>query len=178
MGNSKKLSLAIAGLILGASLVACDDGRGGAESAAKQFAAAVSALDVGPVAFDGKDSAVAKQQVQDVFKALDPDRPSVETGDLSLDGKTATVPLNYTWKIGSDEWKYTTYAEFTKSGDKWLTVWNPASAGGLPTALVLVSLTAPVAALLFLIAGTRLNDDVRRFGDSDAGGAPISASTV
>ncbi|MEO8283955.1 MAG: penicillin-binding transpeptidase domain-containing protein [Pseudarthrobacter sp.] len=127
MGNSKKLSLAMAGLILGASLVACDDGRGGAESAAKQFAAAVSALDVGSVAFDGKDSAVAKQQVQDVFKALDPDKPTVDSGDLSLEGKTATVPLNYTWKVGSDEWKYTTYAEFTKSGDKWLTVWNPAS---------------------------------------------------
>ncbi|QOD03534.1 penicillin-binding transpeptidase domain-containing protein [Pseudarthrobacter sp. BIM B-2242] len=127
MGNSKKLSLAIAGLILGASLVSCDDGRGGAEAAAEQFAAAVSALDVGPVAFDGKDAGVARQQVQDIFKSLDPDRPAVETGDLSLEGNTATVPLNYIWKIGSGEWKYTTYAEFTKSGDKWLTVWNPSS---------------------------------------------------
>jgi cell division protein FtsI/penicillin-binding protein 2 len=127
VGNSKKLSLAIAGLILGASLVSCDDGRGGAEAAAEQFAAAVSALDVGPVAFDGKDAGVARQQVQDIFKSLDPDRPAVETGDLSLEGNTATVPLNYIWKIGSGEWKYTTYAEFTKSGDKWLTVWNPSS---------------------------------------------------
>jgi hypothetical protein len=127
VGNSKKLSLAIAGLILGASLVSCDDGRGGAEAAAEQFAAAVSALDVGPVAFDGKDAGVARQQVQDIFKSLDPDKPAVETGDLSLEGNTATVPLNYIWKIGSGEWKYTTYAEFTKSGDKWLTVWNPSS---------------------------------------------------
>lgn len=127
VGKSKKLSLAIAGLILGASLVSCDDGRGGADAAAKQFAAAVAALDVGAVAFDGKDSAVAKQQVQDIFKSLDPDKPTVEAGDLELEGSTATVPLNYTWKIGSGEWKYTTYAEFTKSGDKWLTAWNPAS---------------------------------------------------
>lgn len=127
MGNSKKLSLAIAGLILGASLVACDDGRGGAETAAKQFAAAVSALDVGSVAFDGKDPAVAKQQVQDVFKALDPVKPAVETGELSLEGDSASVPLNYTWKIGSGEWKYTVSADFTKSGDKWLAVWDPAS---------------------------------------------------
>ncbi|MGY4543373.1 cell division protein FtsI/penicillin-binding protein 2 [Arthrobacter sp. UYNi723] len=127
MGNSKKLSLAIAGLILGASLVACDDGRGGAESAAKQFASALSTLDVGSVAFDGKDSGVAKQQVQDVFKALEPDRPTVAAGELTLDGDTATVPLNYTWKIGTGEWKYTVSAEFTKSGDKWLAVWNPAA---------------------------------------------------
>jgi cell division protein FtsI/penicillin-binding protein 2 len=107
--------------------VSCDDGRGGAEAAAKQFAAAVSVLDVSPVAFDGKDSGVAKQQVQDIFKSLDPDKPAVETGELSLEGNTATVPLNYTWKIGSGEWKYTTYAEFKKSGDKWLTAWNPSS---------------------------------------------------
>ncbi|WP_104060358.1 penicillin-binding transpeptidase domain-containing protein [Arthrobacter sp. 4R501] len=126
MGNSKKLSLAIAALILGASLVACDDGRGGAESAAKQFASALSTLDVGSVAFDGKDSGVAKQQVQDVFKALEPDKPTVAAGDLTLDGDTATVPLNYTWKIGTGEWKYTVSADFTKSGDKWLAVWNPA----------------------------------------------------
>ncbi|WP_332761285.1 penicillin-binding transpeptidase domain-containing protein [Pseudarthrobacter sp.] len=126
MGNSKKLSLAMAALILGASLVACDDGRGGAESAAKQFASALSTLDVGSVAFDGKDSGVAKQQVQDVFKALEPDKPTVSAGDLTLDGDTATVPLDYTWKIGTGEWKYTVSAEFTKSGDKWLAVWNPA----------------------------------------------------
>lgn len=127
VGKSKILSLAIAGLILGASLVACDDGRDGAEGVAKQFASAVSALDVGSVAFDGKDSGVAKQQVQDVFKALDPDKPTVESGQLTLNGDKATVPLNYTWKIGAGEWKYTTFAEFRKSGEKWLTVWNPAS---------------------------------------------------
>ncbi|WP_426989115.1 penicillin-binding transpeptidase domain-containing protein [Pseudarthrobacter sp. Y6] len=127
MGNSRKLSLAIAGLILGASLVACDDGRGDAESAAKQFASALSTLDVGSVAFDGKDSGVAKQQVQDVFKALEPDKPTVAAGDLTLDGDTATVPLNYAWKLGTGEWKYTVSAEFTKSGDKWLAVWNPAT---------------------------------------------------
>ncbi|KRE76748.1 penicillin-binding transpeptidase domain-containing protein [Arthrobacter sp. Soil762] len=127
MGNSKKLSLAIAGLILGASLVACDDGRRGAESAAKQFASALSTLDVGAVAFDGKDSGVAKQQVQDVFKALEPDKPTVAAGELTLDGDTATVPLNYTWKIGTGEWKYTVSAEFTKSGDNWLAVWKPAA---------------------------------------------------
>ena len=54
VGNSKKLSLAMVGLILGASLVACDDGRGDAEAAAKQLASAFAALDVGPVAFDGR----------------------------------------------------------------------------------------------------------------------------
>ena len=127
MGNSSKLALALVGLVLGASLVACDDGRAGAESAAKQLASAVSALDVGSVAFEGKESGAANDQLKEIFNGLDPVKPAVESGQLTLESDTATVPLNYSWKIGSGEWKYTTFAAFKKSGDKWLTVWNPAT---------------------------------------------------
>ena len=126
MGNSSKLSLALVGLVLGASLVACDDGRSGAQDAAKKLASGVAALDIGSVAFDGKDSGAANDQLKEVFKALDPAKPSVEAGELTLDADTAKVPLNYTWKVGADEWKYTVSAQLKKAGDKWLTVWNPA----------------------------------------------------
>ncbi|KRE68541.1 penicillin-binding protein [Arthrobacter sp. Soil736] len=125
MGNSKKLSLALIGLIFGASLVACDDGRSGSEAAAKQLASAVAGMDLRPVGFDGRDSAVANDQLQQVFKALAPEKPSVEAGALQLDGDTARIPLNYSWKISSGEWKYTVSADLRKSGDKWLTVWSP-----------------------------------------------------
>ncbi|MFN3923799.1 MAG: penicillin-binding protein, partial [Pseudarthrobacter sp.] len=77
MGKSTKLSVAVAALILGTSLVACDDGRSGAETAAQQFATAVSGLDVAGVAFDGKDAAAANDQLRGVFKALDPQKPAV-----------------------------------------------------------------------------------------------------
>ncbi|WLQ08033.1 penicillin-binding transpeptidase domain-containing protein [Arthrobacter oryzae] len=126
MGNFQKLSLALVGLIIGGSLVACDDGRAGAQDAAKQLAAGVAALDVGSVAFEGKDAAAANEQLKEVFQALDPAKPAVEAGELKLEKDTATVPLNYSWKIGSGEWKYTASAELKKSGDKWLTVWKPA----------------------------------------------------
>jgi cell division protein FtsI/penicillin-binding protein 2 len=126
MGKSTKLSVAVAVLILGTSLVACDDGRSGAETAAQQLATAVSGLDVGPVAFEGKDSAAANDQLRTVFAALDPQKPGVEAGDVTLDGDNASAPLNYTWKFGEAEWKYTVPAKFKKSGDKWLTVWDPA----------------------------------------------------
>ena len=106
--------------------MSCDDGRAGAQGAAKQLASAVSALDVGSVAFEGKDSGAANEQLKEVFKALDPVKPAVDSGELTLDKDTATVPLTYSWKIGSGEWKYTTTAELKKSGDKWLAVWNPA----------------------------------------------------
>ncbi len=125
VGNISKLSAALIGLILGASLVACDDGRAGAQDAAKQLASAVSALDVGSVAFEGQESGAANEQLKEVFKALDPVKPAVESGELQLESETATVPLNYSWKIGSGEWKYTVSARLKKTGDKWLTVWTP-----------------------------------------------------
>jgi cell division protein FtsI/penicillin-binding protein 2 len=125
VGNFQKLSLALVGLIIGGSLVACDDGRAGAQDAAKQLASAVAALDVGSVAFEGKDAAAANEQLKEVFRALEPAKPAVESGELKLEKDTATVPLNYSWKIGSDDWKYTVSAELKKSGDKWLTVWTP-----------------------------------------------------
>jgi cell division protein FtsI/penicillin-binding protein 2 len=126
VGNKSKLSTVLVGLLLGVSLVSCDDGRAGAQAAARQLASAVAALDVGSVAFEEKDSGAANEQLQAVFQALDPLRPAVESGELTLEKDTATVPLDYRWTIGSGEWKYTTFAELKKSGDKWLTVWNPA----------------------------------------------------
>ncbi|WP_458112564.1 penicillin-binding transpeptidase domain-containing protein [Arthrobacter sp. R1-13] len=126
MGKIQKISLALVGLIIGGSLAGCDDGRAGAEVAAKQLASAISALDVEGVAFEGKDAAGANEQLQEVFKALEPGKPAVEPGELKLEEDTATVPLAYNWKIGSSEWKYSVTAELKKSGDSWLTVWKPA----------------------------------------------------
>ena len=126
MGKSSKLALALVGLVLGASLVACGDGRDGAESAAQQLASAVSALDVGSVAFEGKESGAANDQLKEIFKGLDPNKPAVQAGELTFESDTATFPLNYTWKVGAEEWKYTVSAQLKKSGDKWLTVWKPA----------------------------------------------------
>lgn len=127
MGKTTKLSLAVAALVIGTSLVACDDGRGGAEAAAGQLASALSGLDVAGVAFDGKDAGAANEQLKSVFAALDPAKPTVEAGELSLDGDNASAPLNYSWKIADSEWKYTVPAKFRKSGDTWQTVWDPAA---------------------------------------------------
>ena len=127
MGKNTKLSITMAGLLLGTAVVACDDGRSGAEAAATQLAGAVAALDVASVAFDGKDAAAANDQLKTVFAALDPQKPTVEAGELTLDGNTASAPLNYTWRFGDAEWKYTVPATFKKDGDRWLAVWDPAS---------------------------------------------------
>lgn len=125
VGKIQKIAVVLVGLVLGTSLVACDDGRAGAVGAANQLASAISGLDVGAVAFEGKDAGAANEQLKEVFKALEPAKPTVETGELKLENEIATVPLNYSWTIGSGEWKYTVQAELKKSDDSWLTVWSP-----------------------------------------------------
>ena len=78
----------------------------------------------------------------------------MESGELTLEKDTATVPLNYSWKIGSGEWKYTTSAALKKSGDKWLTVWNPATlVPGLTEGEVLGTLSQSPARAEILGAG-------------------------
>ena len=80
-------------------------------SAAKQLASAVAALDVGSVAFDGKDSGAANEQLKDVFKALEPDKPTVEAGELTLDGRHGHGAAELHAGISApSEWKYTVSA--------------------------------------------------------------------
>ncbi|GAA2862954.1 penicillin-binding transpeptidase domain-containing protein [Paenarthrobacter ilicis] len=107
------------------SLTACDDGRSGAESAAKQLASSLSTLDVGSLAVAGKDAAAANEELKAVFEGLDA-KPSVQSGDVKLDGDTATFPLNYSWNIGSAKWEYAADATLKKDGDKWAVQWSPA----------------------------------------------------
>jgi len=126
MGKTKNLVLGLAALMIAVSLSACDDGRSAAEGAAKQLASSLAALDVGSLAVDGKDAAAANEQLKAVFAALDPAKPSVESGAVKLDGDTASVPLNFTWKIGTAEWKYASQAALKKSGDKWAVQWTTA----------------------------------------------------
>jgi cell division protein FtsI/penicillin-binding protein 2 len=126
MGKTKNIVLGLAALMIAGSLTSCDDGRSGAEGAAKQLASSLAALDVGSLAVDGKDAAAANEQLKSVFAALDPAKPSVESGAVTLDGDKASVPLNFTWKIGTAEWKYTSQAALKKAGDKWAVQWNSA----------------------------------------------------
>ena len=102
MGNSTKLSLAIAGLILGTSLVACDDGRGGAEAAATAVRRSRFRTRCRPVSpLTARTPPPPTSSSRTFSRHWTRHKPTVEAGDLTLDGDTASVPLNYTWKIGA-----------------------------------------------------------------------------
>jgi cell division protein FtsI/penicillin-binding protein 2 len=126
VGKTKILVTGLTALLMAGSLAACDDGRAGAEGAAKQLASSLAALDVGSLALEGKDAAAANEQLKAVFADLGEVKPAVESGELKLDGDKASVPLNYSWKLGDSEWKYSSQAELKKSGDKWSVQWNAA----------------------------------------------------
>ncbi|WP_144660311.1 penicillin-binding transpeptidase domain-containing protein [Paenarthrobacter nicotinovorans] len=124
MGKTRTFVIGLAAIVMAGSLAACDDGRSGAEGAAKQLASSLAALDVGQLAVDGKDAAAANDELKAVFEGLDA-KPSVESGEVKLDGGTATFPLKYSWNIGSAKWEYSSQATLKKSGDKWAVQWNP-----------------------------------------------------
>ena len=120
----KKLVLGLAALVVAGSLSACDDARAGADAAAKQLASSLAALDVGQFAVDGKDvrpPTINSRRCSKVWT-----KPSVTSGDVKLDGDTATFPLKYTWTIGSAAWEYSSQASLKKTGGKWAVQWNPA----------------------------------------------------
>ncbi|MFJ4209356.1 penicillin-binding transpeptidase domain-containing protein [Paenarthrobacter sp. NPDC089675] len=123
MGKLRNVVFGLVTLVMAGSLAACDDGRSGAEGAAKQLASSLEALDVGQLAFDGKDAAAANDELKAVLGGLDA-KPSVRSGDVKLDGDKATFPLNYSWNIGSAKWEYSLDATLKKSGDKWAVQWN------------------------------------------------------
>lgn len=125
MGKTRTFVIGLAAIVMAGSLAACDDGRSGAEGAAKQLASSLAALDVGQLAVDGKDAAAANDELKAVFEGLDA-KPSVESGEVKLDGGTATFPLKYSWNIGSAKWEYSSQATLKKSGDKWAVQWSPA----------------------------------------------------
>lgn len=123
--KTQHLVLGLVALVTAGSLTACDDGRAGAEGAAKQLASSLAALDVGQLAVEGTDAAAANDELNAVFAGLAA-KPAVESGEVKLDGDTATFPLNYSWNIGSSQWEYSSEATLKKSGDKWAVQWNPA----------------------------------------------------
>lgn len=126
VGKTKNIVIGLVTLMLAAPLAACDDGRGGAEAAAKQLASALSALDVGSLAFEGTDAAAANQQLKETFEGLGDVKPAVQSGELKLDGSTASVPLNFSWDLGGTKWEYSSQADLVKSGSDWATKWSPA----------------------------------------------------
>ncbi len=124
VGNLRNIVLGLVALVTAGTLTACDDGRAGAESGAKQLAAALSALDVGSLTLDGIQQDAAAKRLAAVFKELAPAKPNVSAGKVDLSSDKATVPLEYSWKVGEAEWKYTTQATLAKSKDQWRVQWT------------------------------------------------------
>ncbi|WP_369045953.1 penicillin-binding transpeptidase domain-containing protein [Sinomonas sp. P10A9] len=126
MGKFRVVSLVLAAAIMGAALTSCDDGRqAAAKQAGSQLASAFAARDVSGVPMQGKEPAAAQQQLEAALKGIGEVKPAVTAGEPKLDGDKADVALNFDWKLGGQDWTYTTTAQLIRSGDRWLTQWKP-----------------------------------------------------
>ncbi|MDQ4491770.1 penicillin-binding transpeptidase domain-containing protein [Sinomonas sp. ASV486] len=126
MGKFRVVSLVLAAALMGAALTSCDDGRqAAAKQAGSQLASAFAARDVSGVPMQGKEPVAAQQQLETALKGIGEVKPAVTAGEPKLDGDKADVALNFDWKLGGQDWTYTTTAQLIRSGDRWLTQWKP-----------------------------------------------------
>ncbi len=131
--SSRPVARRVVGLVLlGLLATACGvPGFGGPdpEAAVRRLATALSAGSVGGVDFVG-GAATPKQQYAAVTAAVQ-GRLSVgvRPGKVTADGDSATGRLDWSWKIGTGSWRYTTSVRLSKGatsdGDAWLVRWAP-----------------------------------------------------
>ncbi|HEV7168153.1 MAG TPA: penicillin-binding transpeptidase domain-containing protein [Micrococcaceae bacterium] len=117
-----------AGLILlvtATALSGCDDGKAGAQEAARQLAAGLSGLDLGSVSLTGKDGAAATAALTTLTKGLQPIKPTVSVASVDVKQDTATVALKVDWKFDGGTWDYTTHAALAKKDGSWKAGWTP-----------------------------------------------------
>lgn len=120
------VSLVLAAALMGAALTSCDDGRqAAAKQAGSQLASAVAARDVSGVPMQGKEPAAAQQQLETALKGIGDVKPAVTAGEPKLDGDKADVALSFDWKLSGQDWTYTTTAQLTRDGNRWITQWKP-----------------------------------------------------
>jgi cell division protein FtsI/penicillin-binding protein 2 len=126
VGNIRTAALVVSVTLLSAVLTSCDDGsKAAAEQAAGQFAGAIASLDVSKAPILGTDPTAAQNQFKAVVDGLGDVKPKVSAGQASTNNGTTTVPLNYTWDLAGQEWKYTTTAQVAQEGGRWGVRWSP-----------------------------------------------------
>jgi cell division protein FtsI/penicillin-binding protein 2 len=105
-----------------------------ADEAVQRLATSLSAGSVKGVEFTGSESDAAK-----AYAALTDglsggliggaEGAMVSAGTVSTDGDTALGKLDWSWRVGSTSWSYTTEVKLTKSdtsdGQAWLVRWSP-----------------------------------------------------
>ncbi|MDJ0317665.1 penicillin-binding transpeptidase domain-containing protein [Arthrobacter antibioticus] len=116
------LLLAISLALGGAACSAPDDGSSTAEALAK----ALSDHTVGDLSFD-KPGPQVQKELTELAESIDPSWPTVSVSAVEVQGESARVSLNYSWKLPKVEkpWTYATGADMKRDGNGWTIAWSP-----------------------------------------------------
>ncbi|WP_193612565.1 penicillin-binding transpeptidase domain-containing protein [Nocardioides lijunqiniae] len=112
-------------------LAACDSSGDPADrgpdpdAAAQALADGLVSGDLADVPFTQATSAEVKAELGEVVKGMGEVEPTVEAGDVTTDGDTATATLSWTWPIAADRpWTYDSEATLSRVDDEWQVVWT------------------------------------------------------
>ncbi|MDO9495275.1 MAG: penicillin-binding transpeptidase domain-containing protein, partial [Nocardioides sp.] len=105
-----------------------DPGKDDPAAPDEEVAALAGALASGEftgVAFTQLTAAEAAADYQKTVKGMGDVTPTVEAGDVEVEGGTATATLAWSWPIaGEDSWAYESEATFNLADDEWQMVWD------------------------------------------------------
>jgi len=120
-------ALAVGALVL-TGVTACSPEPPKPGVVAQALAAGIAAGDLGDVALSGATPVEATAQLTAALAGLDPLRPAVTVGKVTLakDGATATAALGFTWDLdaGDTDWTYSTTAKLDLVEEAWQAQWT------------------------------------------------------
>lgn len=89
------------------------------------LAEALAAGEFTGVAFTEGTAADVAADYTETVEGLGGLTPTVEAGDVEVDGETATATLSWSWPVtGEDQWAYDSEATLTRADDEWQVVWD------------------------------------------------------
>jgi hypothetical protein len=116
------------GALVVTGLAACGSSRPTPDGTAQALADGISSGDFSEVPLSGATPAEATEELSAAIAGLDPLRPTVTVGEITVDEekKTAAAPLELVWDVdaGDQDWTYSTNAQLDLVEDEWVAQWS------------------------------------------------------
>ena len=128
----RRLSAVLTTLVLTVVAAGCSGGgesdrEEAARATAGEVADALAAGELDDLGWADPSGAEAAAAYDEIVAGLGEIEPTVEVGDVRVEGDAATVSLSWSWPVGrgKDVWEYDAALGLRRSGEEWAPVWAP-----------------------------------------------------